>query len=182
MSKFSCKIENLTSSKLEKLAKLLSDGELDVKICHNEDDSETYYKALTKLQNDEELIGMFSKDDVKHVSKTKTSSKKSSNKKKKDESDDEASDESEEEAEESENDESGEESEDEDAKKSKKNSKSKGKEKDTKSSKSKDKPKSKKARSPYILFCVDKRQQVREENPDASFGEIGKLLGGMWKK
>ena len=46
-------------------------------------------------------------------------------------------------------------------------------------SKKEDKPK--RAPSAYILFCQAKRPSVVKENPDASFGELGKLLGEMWK-
>ncbi len=34
--------------------------------------------------------------------------------------------------------------------------------------------------SPYLLFCKDKRPEVRIANPDATFGQIGKLLGSLW--
>ena len=43
-----------------------------------------------------------------------------------------------------------------------------------------DKPKVKRAPSPYILFCSDKRAEVKKNNPDATFGETGKLLGQLW--
>lgn len=35
--------------------------------------------------------------------------------------------------------------------------------------------------SAYILFCKASREKVAKSNPDASFGEIGKLLGAKWK-
>jgi len=41
--------------------------------------------------------------------------------------------------------------------------------------------KSKRVASPYILFCSDKREEVKKANPAATFGELGKLLGGLWK-
>jgi hypothetical protein len=41
-----------------------------------------------------------------------------------------------------------------------------------------DKPK--RAPSPYIVFCTEKRAEVKEQNPDASFGELGKILGQLW--
>ncbi|TPX43355.1 hypothetical protein CcCBS67573_g10459 [Chytriomyces confervae] len=40
----------------------------------------------------------------------------------------------------------------------------------------------KKALSAYLLFANDNRARIREENPDASFGQIGKLLGAEWKE
>mmetsp|Transcript_3036 Transcript_3036/g.3207 ORF Transcript_3036/g.3207 Transcript_3036/m.3207 type:complete len:87 (-) Transcript_3036:398-658(-) len=47
-----------------------------------------------------------------------------------------------------------------------------------KASKRKDGPK--KAPSAYIIFCSDKRPEVRANNPEATFGELGKLLGKIW--
>eukprot|EP01036_Dinobryon_divergens_P049529 gene49529-66351_t len=32
----------------------------------------------------------------------------------------------------------------------------------------------------YIIFSTERRAEVRAQNPDASFGDIGKLLGKMW--
>lgn len=43
-----------------------------------------------------------------------------------------------------------------------------------------DKPKVKRAPSPYILFCSDKRADVKKSHPEATFGETGKLLGQLW--
>jgi hypothetical protein len=43
-----------------------------------------------------------------------------------------------------------------------------------------DKPKVKRAPSPYIIFCSEKRPDIKISHPDASFGETGKLLGQMW--
>jgi hypothetical protein len=43
-----------------------------------------------------------------------------------------------------------------------------------------DKPK--RASSPYILFSTEKRAEVKAQNPDASFGELGKILGQMWSQ
>lgn len=34
--------------------------------------------------------------------------------------------------------------------------------------------------SPYITFCSLKRNEVKEQYPHATFGDIGRLLGGMW--
>lgn len=42
--------------------------------------------------------------------------------------------------------------------------------------------KSKRVASPYILFCTDKRPEVKKAHPNATFGELGKLLGGLWAK
>ncbi|KAI9032465.1 high mobility group box domain-containing protein [Hyaloraphidium curvatum] len=39
----------------------------------------------------------------------------------------------------------------------------------------------KKPASAYMLFSSAKRAEVKAENPDAGFGEIGKLLGAAWK-
>jgi hypothetical protein len=38
----------------------------------------------------------------------------------------------------------------------------------------------KRAPSPYIIFCSEKRAEVKAANPDATFGEMGKMLGQMW--
>lgn len=43
-----------------------------------------------------------------------------------------------------------------------------------------DKPKAKRAPSPYILFCTEKRPQIKQSHPNATFGETGKILGQMW--
>lgn len=43
-----------------------------------------------------------------------------------------------------------------------------------------DKVKTKRAPSPYIIFCTEKRPEIKISHPDASFGETGKLLGQMW--
>ena len=34
--------------------------------------------------------------------------------------------------------------------------------------------------SGYQLFCVDMRVELKNQNPDASFGQIGHLLGEVW--
>ena len=53
---------------------------------------------------------------------------------------------------------------------------------------SKKKPAKKEAKGPkrplsaYMFFSQDWRERVKAENPDASFGEIGKLLGARWKE
>jgi hypothetical protein len=36
------------------------------------------------------------------------------------------------------------------------------------------------APSSYIIFCKEKRPEVVTNNPEASFGEVGKLLGALW--
>ncbi|GAA5960914.1 hypothetical protein JCM3765_007535 [Sporobolomyces pararoseus] len=36
--------------------------------------------------------------------------------------------------------------------------------------------------SAYMHFSQAKRAEVKEENPDVTFGEIGKLLGAKWKE
>jgi hypothetical protein len=36
--------------------------------------------------------------------------------------------------------------------------------------------------SPYMFFVQDWRERIKAENPDASFGEVGKLLGVRWKE
>ena len=38
----------------------------------------------------------------------------------------------------------------------------------------------KRALSPYILFCTERRAAVKAANPSATFGELGKLLGALW--
>lgn len=32
------------------------------------------------------------------------------------------------------------------------------------------------------LFCDTNREQLKAENPEASFGEVAKLLGAAWKE
>jgi hypothetical protein len=34
--------------------------------------------------------------------------------------------------------------------------------------------------SAYIVFSTEKRDSVKAKNPQASFGQIGKILGEMW--
>eukprot|EP01031_Cornospumella_fuschlensis_P045452 gene45452-55619_t len=43
-----------------------------------------------------------------------------------------------------------------------------------------DKPKTKRAPSPYIIFCTEKRKELKAQNPTATFGEMGKMLGQLW--
>ncbi|KZV88553.1 hypothetical protein EXIGLDRAFT_839152 [Exidia glandulosa HHB12029] len=40
----------------------------------------------------------------------------------------------------------------------------------------------KRALSAYMFFVQAERETVKEENPDAGFGELGKLLGARWKE
>lgn len=44
-----------------------------------------------------------------------------------------------------------------------------------------DKPKVKRAPSPYILFCNEKRPEIKISHPETTFGETGKILGQMWR-
>ncbi len=43
-----------------------------------------------------------------------------------------------------------------------------------------EKPKSKRTPSPYIIFCQEKRPELKAAHPNATFGEMGKMLGQMW--
>lgn len=51
----------------------------------------------------------------------------------------------------------------------------------TKRSAKKDSSDPKRNLTAYMFFSKDYREKVRQENPKASFGEIGKLLGKKWK-
>jgi hypothetical protein len=33
-----------------------------------------------------------------------------------------------------------------------------------------------------MFFVQDYRERIKTENPDASFGDVGKLLGARWKE
>ncbi|KAG8911451.1 Non-histone chromosomal protein 6, partial [Tulasnella sp. 417] len=46
----------------------------------------------------------------------------------------------------------------------------------------KDKSGPKRPLSAFMYFCKDWRDRVKAENPEASFGEVGKLLGAKWKE
>ncbi|KAF8438574.1 high mobility group box domain-containing protein, partial [Boletus edulis BED1] len=48
--------------------------------------------------------------------------------------------------------------------------------------KSKAKGGPKRALSAYMFFSQDWRERIKAENPDAGFGEVGKLLGAKWKE
>jgi len=53
----------------------------------------------------------------------------------------------------------------------------------TKASGSKKDPKApKRALSAYMFFSQDWRERIKTENPEAGFGEVGKLLGAKWKE
>ncbi|KAL6908653.1 high mobility group box domain-containing protein [Trichoderma evansii] len=54
--------------------------------------------------------------------------------------------------------------------------------KDTKSKRAKKDPNApKRGLSAYMFFANEQRENVREENPGISFGQVGKLLGERWK-
>jgi hypothetical protein len=40
----------------------------------------------------------------------------------------------------------------------------------------------KKPLSPFMIYSKENRQKIIEENPKASFGEIGRILGEEWRK
>jgi len=42
--------------------------------------------------------------------------------------------------------------------------------------------KGKRALSAYMFFSQEWRDRIKAENPDAGFGEVGKLLGAKWKE
>ncbi|KII84070.1 hypothetical protein PLICRDRAFT_46399 [Plicaturopsis crispa FD-325 SS-3] len=53
----------------------------------------------------------------------------------------------------------------------------------TRGTKAKKDPKApKRALSAYMFFSQDWRERIKTENPDAGFGEVGKLLGAKWKE
>jgi len=76
----------------------------------------------------------------------------------------------------------------EDVREKKKKSSSK---KESKSSKSDDKSNKRKRQkeegapkrpiTSFMFFSQDKRAEVKRDNPDASFGELGKIIGNLWK-
>ncbi|TFK47202.1 hypothetical protein OE88DRAFT_1666527 [Heliocybe sulcata] len=55
-------------------------------------------------------------------------------------------------------------------------------EKGTRAKAKKDKNAPKRALSAYMFFSQDWRERIKAENPDAGFGEVGKLLGAKWKE
>jgi hypothetical protein len=38
------------------------------------------------------------------------------------------------------------------------------------------------AKSAFMYFSTAKRSEIKEANPDASFGDLGKLVGAAWKE
>ncbi|KAK1733637.1 hypothetical protein QTG54_015680 [Skeletonema marinoi] len=54
-------------------------------------------------------------------------------------------------------------------------------EKPKKAKATKAKGKSKKPLTGYMLFAKEMRPVVKEENPEFSFGELGKELGARWR-
>lgn len=40
----------------------------------------------------------------------------------------------------------------------------------------------KKGLSAYMIFAKESRSSIKTDNPDATFGELGKLIGNSWKK
>ncbi|KAG0255881.1 Non-histone chromosomal protein 6 [Mortierella polycephala] len=40
----------------------------------------------------------------------------------------------------------------------------------------------KKPMSAYLLFSNEWREKVKAQNPDASFGDLGRLLGEQWRE
>ena len=57
--------------------------------------------------------------------------------------------------------------------------KPKTKEKKTRAKKEKKGPK--RPLAPYMFYCKEQREIVKQNNPDVSFGELGKILGAQWK-
>eukprot|EP00959_Pyramimonas_sp_CCMP1952_P319903 6693975-Pyramimonas_sp.AAC.1 len=51
---------------------------------------------------------------------------------------------------------------------------------ETKTRKKKDPDAPKRPSAAYMFFCKEMREKIKEESPDCSFGEIGKLLGQKW--
>lgn len=46
----------------------------------------------------------------------------------------------------------------------------------------KTKPKTKKPKSAYMIFCDEKREEVKKNHPDLDFGGLSKELGRLWKE
>ncbi|CEO95459.1 HMG box domain-containing protein [Plasmodiophora brassicae] len=46
----------------------------------------------------------------------------------------------------------------------------------------KEKPAVKRGLSAYMFFVQANRVKIKEDNPDATFGELGKILGQKWKE
>ena len=51
-----------------------------------------------------------------------------------------------------------------------------------KKKKKKDKNAPKKPNSPYMFYMKGNRKRVKEENPNATFGELGRIIGDEWSK
>lgn len=51
----------------------------------------------------------------------------------------------------------------------------------TQTTKAKGSPKAKKPLTGYMLFAKEMRPVVKEEQPELSFGELGKELGARWR-
>jgi len=64
----------------------------------------------------------------------------------------------------------------------KKGSAKKAATKTKKAKKEKDPNRPKRPMSAFVLFGQDNRDRIKKENPTATFGEVGKLLGEEWKK
>jgi len=64
----------------------------------------------------------------------------------------------------------------------KKGSAKKAATKTKKAKKEKDPNKPKRPMSAFVLFGQDNRERIKKENPAATFGEVGKLLGEEWSK
>ncbi len=39
----------------------------------------------------------------------------------------------------------------------------------------------KKALAPYMFFCKDQRENITGDNPNISFGDVGRILGSQWQ-
>lgn len=44
-----------------------------------------------------------------------------------------------------------------------------------------DLPKIKKPKNPYMVFCDEKRNNIKEDNPKITFGELSKMFSELWK-
>jgi len=64
----------------------------------------------------------------------------------------------------------------------KKGSAKKSPTKTKKAKKEKDPNRPKRPMSAFVLFGQDNRERIKKENPAATFGEVGKLLGAEWAK
>ncbi|KAE8543313.1 non-histone chromosomal protein 6 [Cryptococcus deuterogattii 99/473] len=53
---------------------------------------------------------------------------------------------------------------------------------DAKRRSKKDPNKPKRALSAYMFFVQDYRERIKAENPEATFGDVGKLLGIKWRE